>query len=117
MSHLKAGFGPQVNGLIGSQGELRWQIAIQFCLMQAGCCAANEAGLASAGIKSDFAVIIPSTAPLGQPDPIHQTVPSQHGQERLWHWYPVGTQGCVCSPSPDAAGSTGLLETAFVQPK
>lgn len=62
MRHLNAGFGPQVNGLIGSQGELQWQIAIRLCLMQAACCAANEAGLASARIKSDFASIVTSTA-------------------------------------------------------
>lgn len=60
MKHLNAGFGPQVNGLIGSRGELRWQIAIRLCLTQAGCCAGNEAGIATTRIKSDFVAMAPS---------------------------------------------------------
>lgn len=70
MRHLNAGFGPQVNGLIGSQGEMRGQIAILLCLMQLRRCAANETGLTSTRIKSDFVTIIPSAArPWGSPTP------------------------------------------------
>lgn len=53
------------------------------------------------------------STPLRQPDPFHWTVPCHQCQERLWHWYPAGARGCVCSSSPDTAGSMGLLETTL----
>lgn len=75
---LKCRLWPQV---IGNQGELHWQITIWLPLIQAGCCAANEAELALARVKSDFVIIIPSTAhPWGSLTPLlNCTLPAQPG--------------------------------------
>lgn len=97
MRHLNAGFGPQVNGLIGSQGELRGQIAVLLCLMQLRRCAANEAGLTSTRIKSDFVAIVPSAAlPWGSPAPSVGLSPPRRARRGC----DTGTQcghGAVCA--------------------
>lgn len=65
--------------------------------MQAGCCAANEAGLTSARIKSDFVAIIPSTAhPWGSLTPsIGLSPPStaRRGHDTGTQW----GHGAVCA--------------------